>query len=155
VFHRAESSRAIRSINAIPEEIHMETKLAAAIARSILCGAAIAGMQFAGTAAAEDHNVTVAIHVSTEGLDLSQTADAQTLYTRLKNAAWVACTRGNRAGLVPVDDVKGCYERALGGAIHSAKAPTLTQVYLVTHTTQEAAVYGINVATQIAGIPPR
>lgn len=133
----------------------MDTKLAAAIARSMLCGVAIAGMQFAGNAAAEDHDVTVAIHVSTEGRDLSQTADARTFYTRLKNAAWVACTRGNRVDLVPVDDVKGCYEKALGGAIRSAKAPMLTQIYLATHTIQEAAVYGINVATQIAGVPPR
>ena len=66
----------------------MDTKLAVAIARSILRGTAIAGMQFAGNAAAEDHDVTVAIHVSTEGLDLNQTADARTFYTRLKNAAW-------------------------------------------------------------------
>jgi UrcA family protein len=133
----------------------MDTKLAAAIARSIFCGTAIAGVQVAGNAAAKDHDVTVAIHVSTEGLDLSQTADARTFYTRLKNAAWVACTRGDRAGLVPVDDVKGCCEKALGGAIHSANAPMLTQIYLATHTIQQAAVYGINVATQIAGVPPQ
>jgi transposase len=29
------------------------------------------------------------------------------------------------------------------------------QIYLATHTIQEAAAYGINVATQIAGVPPR
>jgi UrcA family protein len=132
----------------------MYTKLAAA--RSILGCAAVAGILFAGNAvAAKDHNVTVAIHVSTEGLNLSQTADARTFYTRLENAAWVACTRGNRVDLVPVDDLKGCYERALGGAVHSANAPMLTQIYLATHTLQEAAARGIDVPAQIAGVTPR
>jgi UrcA family protein len=134
----------------------MYTKLAAEGARSILGCAAVAGILLAGNAAAaKDHNVTVAIHVSTEGLDLGQPADARTFYTRLEKAAWVACTRGNRAGLVPVDDLKGCYEKALGSAIRSAKAPTLTQIYLATHTIQEAAARGIDVPTQIAGVTPR
>jgi UrcA family protein len=140
----------------IHEEVHMYTKLAVAGARSILGVAAVAGMLFAyNAAAAKDHNVTVAIHVSTEGLDLSQPPDARTFYTRLENAAWVACTRGNRVNLVPVDDVKGCYEKALGGAISRSKVPMLTQIYLATHTLQEAAARGIDVPTQIAAVPPR
>jgi UrcA family protein len=134
----------------------MYTKLTVADVRSILGVAAFAGMLFGGhTAAAKDHNVTVAIHVSTEGLDLSRPADARTFYTRLENAAWVACTRGNRVNLVPVDDVKGCYEKALGGAVRTAKAPTLTRIYLATHTLQAAAANGIDVPRQIAGVPPR
>jgi UrcA family protein len=140
----------------IHEEVHMYTKLAAAGARSILGCASVAGILLAGNAAAaKDHNVTVAIHVSTEGLDLGQPADARTFYSRLKNAALVACTRGNRVNLVPVDDLKGCYEKALGGAIRSAKAPTLTQIYLATHTLQEAAARGIDVPAQIAGVTAR
>jgi UrcA family protein len=134
----------------------MYTKLAAAGARSILGCAAVAGILLAGNAAAaKDLNVTVAIHVSTKGLNLGQLADARTFYSRLKNAAWVACTRGNRVNLVPVDDLNGCYEKALGGAIRSAKAPTLTQIYLATHTLQEAAARGIDVPAQIAGVTPR
>jgi len=134
----------------------MYTKLAGAGARSILGCAAVAGILFAGNAAAaNDHNVTVAIHVSHAGLDLSQPADARTFYTRLENAAWVACTRGNRADLVPVDDLKGCYEKAFAGAIRSAKAPRLTQIYLATHTVQEAAARGIDLPAQIAGVTPR
>jgi UrcA family protein len=140
----------------IHEEIHMFTKLAVAGARSILGFAAVAGMLFAGNAAvAKDYNVTVAIHVSAKGLDLSQPADARTFYTRLEKAAWVACTRGDRVNLVPVDDVKGCCEKALGGAIRSAKAPTLAQIYLATHTPQEAAAHGIDMPTQIAAVPRR
>ncbi len=78
----------------------MYTKLAISGARLILGAAVVAGMLFAtDSAAAKDHNVTVVLHVSTNGLDLRQPTDARTFYARLKNAAWVACTRGNRAGL--------------------------------------------------------
>jgi|SRR5271170_6314860 UrcA family protein len=122
----------------------------AVLINAILGAAAIACPLFAGNVAAKDYKVTVAIHVSTQGLDLSQPTDARTLYTRLENAAWVACTRGDRVNLVPSDDPKGCYEKALGDAIHSANAPLLTQVYLATHTLREAAARGINVPAQIA-----
>jgi hypothetical protein len=88
--------------------------------------------------------------VSTQGLDLSQPRDARTFYTRLKNAAWVACTRGNRVNLAPVDDLTGCYEKALGNAIRLANAPPLTRVYLATHTLREAAAHGIEVPPQMA-----
>jgi UrcA family protein len=129
----------------------MYTKLAVAGARSILGFATVAGVLFGGNAAAaKNHDVTVAIHVSTAGLDLSQPADASTFYRRLENAAWVACTRGDRVNLVPVDDVRGCCEKALGGAIRSAKALTLTQIYLATHTLKEAAAHGIDVPAQVA-----
>ena len=129
----------------------MQTKLAISGARFVLGVAAVAGTLFATTpAAAENHNVTVALHVSTKGLDLSQPADARTFYTRLENAAWVACTRGNRVDLLPVDDLKACYDRALGGAIRSANAPKLIQIYLETHTLQQAATQGIEVPAQLA-----
>lgn len=129
----------------------MQTKLAISAARFVLGVAAVAGTVIAITpAAAENHNVTVALHVSTKGLDLSQPADARTFYTRLENAAWVACTRGNRVDLLPVDDLKACYDRALGGAIRSAKAPKLIQIYLESHTLQQAAAQGIEVPAQLA-----
>jgi len=134
----------------------MYAKLAAAGTRSILGIAAVASMVFAhNAAAAKDHDVTVAIHVSTEGLHLNQPADSRSFYTRLENAAWVACTRGNRADLLPVDDAKGCYETALAGAISSVRVPMLTQIYLATHSLQEAVAHGINVPTQTAGLPRR
>lgn len=130
----------------------MYTKLAIARVRSILGVAVVAGILFAtNSAAAKGHNVTVVLHVSTKGLDLSKPTDARTFYARLENAAWVACTRGNRVDLLPVDNLKRCYERALGGAIRSANAPTLTQIYLASHTLQEAAARGIDVPAQIAG----
>ncbi len=117
---------------------------------SILGTAAVLCTLFAGNIAAKDHEVNVAIHVSSQGLDLNHPVDAQTFYTRLKNAAWVACTRGNRVNLVPVDDLQGCYEKALGGAIRSAKAPMLTQIYLEAHPLRDAAKHGIEVPAQLA-----
>jgi UrcA family protein len=122
-----------------------------AVLSAVLGAAAIACTLFAGNVAAKDHKVIVVIHVSTQGLDLSQPVDAQTFYTRLENAAWVACTRGDRVNLAPSDDLKGCYEKALGDAIRSANAPLLTQVYLATHTFREAAARGIDVPARIAG----
>ena len=112
---------------------------------------AVAGCAlFAGNVAAKDHEVTVAIQVSTRGLDLSQPAGARELYSRLRHAAKIVCTHGNRVDLEPVEDPVGCYEKALGNAIWSAKLPLLTQVYLETHTSRQAAAYGIDVPAQLA-----
>jgi UrcA family protein len=128
----------------------MKTRLAVLCVRTILGSAAAACPLFAADASARDDNVTVAIHVSTGGLDLNQPADARTFYARLENAAWAACTRGDRVDLVPVDDLQGCYEKALGGAIRSARAPVLTQIYLESHTLRQAARQGIEIPAQVA-----
>jgi UrcA family protein len=128
----------------------MYAKAAVTSARLIVGAATVFCTLFAGNVAAKDHYVTVAIHVSTQGLDLSQPADAQTLYTRLQSAAWVACTRGTRVDLLPVDHLQGCIEQALGDAIRSANTPMLTRIYLETHTLQAAAAHGIDVPAQVA-----
>jgi|SRR5580704_10919785 len=117
---------------------------------AVLSAAAIVCALFSGDVAAKDYKVSVAIPVSTEGLDLSQPADVQTFYTRLKNAAWVACTRGDRVNLAPPDNLTACYEKALGGAIRSANVPSLTQLYLANHTLQQAVAFHIPVPAQIA-----
>jgi UrcA family protein len=106
---------------------------------------------FAGTALAADHDVTVARPVSAEGLDLSQPKDARTYYERLANAAWVVCTRGDRADLLPADDRNACYEKALGNAVRVARVPLVTQLYLTTHTLADAARYRIQVPSEVAG----
>jgi UrcA family protein len=126
----------------------MYTKTAVVSARSFLGAAALVCTLIAGNVAAKDHKVVVAIHVSAQGLDLSQPADALTFYTRLKQAAWVACTDGNRVDLVPSDNLLGCYEKALGGAIRSAGVPMLTRIYLGNHTLQQAAALGILLPAQ-------
>ena len=128
----------------------MYTKTAVMSARSVLGAAAVACTLLAGNVAASDHGITVAIHVSTQGLDLSQPAGAQQFYTRLQHAARVVCTHGNQVGLAPSPDPEGCYEKALGDAIRSANVPLLTRVYLETHTLREAAARGIDVPAQVA-----
>jgi UrcA family protein len=109
-----------------------------------------AGALFAGTVVAQGHDVTVAIQVSTQGLDLHTPAGAQEFYGRLKHAADVACTHGNRVDLKPSSDPVACHEKALGEAIRSANLPLLTQAYLETHTLRQAAAYGIEAPAQLA-----
>jgi UrcA family protein len=126
----------------------MYTKTAATSAWSVFGAAAMACTFFAGSVAAADHQFTVAIHVSTRGLDLSQSAGAQKFYMRLQNAADDAC--GDRVGLAQVTNPKACYEKALADAIQSANVPLVTQIYLATHTLREAAAHGIGVPAEIA-----
>jgi UrcA family protein len=128
----------------------MYVKAAFVSAHSTLAAVAIAGTLFAGTVAAQGHDVTVAIQVSTQGLDLHSPAGAQEFYGRLKHAADVACTHGNRVDLKPSSDPVACHEKALGEAIRSANLPLLTQVYLGTHTLRQAAAYGIEAPAQLA-----
>ena len=118
--------------------------------RAPLVAVAMAGIVFAGNLSAHDLTRIETINVSPRGLDLSRPADAQTFYTQLKNAAWVVCTRGIHVGLVPIDNPKACIEGALGEAIRSAKVPMLTQIYLGSHTLEEAAAHGITLPSQVA-----
>jgi UrcA family protein len=110
----------------------------------------VAGVLSVGVAGANDHKVTVAVPVNAQGLDLSQPADAQAFYARLQQAAYVVCTHGNRVDLVPADNEKTCYEKALGNAIRAAKQPMLTQLFLQSHTLQEALARGIQVPAEVA-----
>ena len=112
--------------------------------------AAVVCTVLAGGVAAKDYRVTVALHVNTQGLDLSRPADAQKLYDRIENAAWIACGRSNRVGLEPVANFKGCYQQALGAAVRTVKAPLVTQIYLANHTLEEAAASGIEIPAQLA-----
>ena len=128
----------------------MYTKTAVMSAWPVLGAAIVACTLFAGSVAAKDQEVTVAIQVSTQGLDLSQPAGAHEFYTRLKHAAEVVCTHGMRVDLAPSPDPEGCYEKALADAIRSANLPLLTQVYLATHTLRQAAARGIDVPVQVA-----
>jgi UrcA family protein len=128
----------------------MYAKAAITSARLLVGVATVVCTLFAGNVAAKDKIVTVSVQVNRQGLDLSQPADAQTFYTRLQNAAWLVCTHATRVvDLLPVDPLKSCYEKALGGAIRSSHAPVLTQIYLATHTLQEAAAHGIDVPAQL------
>lgn len=128
----------------------MQTPTYTSRRRLLACVATLATGPLTVAAVARDHIVTVAIQVSARGLDLSRPADAQTFYTRLEKAAWIACTQGDRVDLLPVDDTNGCRQKALGESIRSAHAPILTQIYLNTHTLREAVALGIEVPVQVA-----
>jgi UrcA family protein len=123
----------------------MYTKTAVINAWSVLGAAIVACTFFAGDVAAEGSPVSVAMRVSTQGIDLSKPAGARELYRRLKNAAWIVCTRANRVDLEPSPNPEACSEKALGEAILSAHMPLLTQAYLETHSLGQAAAHGIDV----------
>jgi UrcA family protein len=106
--------------------------------RPLLAIGAVVFAIFAGDLAAKDSEVTVTLHVSAAGLDLTEPADAQKFYTRLKAAARVVCTHGNRVDLVPSDDPQGCYEKSLAEAVRAVKAPLITQIYLASHLVRGA-----------------
>ena len=107
----------------------------------------------AASAALAAGPVTVTIPVSVQGVDLSNRAAVLAFYQRLQNAAWVACTDGNRIDLVPVDNRHECTENAVGAAIGAAHVALLTQVYLETHSIGEAKAHGIEVP-MVAGTKP-
>jgi UrcA family protein len=108
-------------------------------AKQLRAVATVGCVIFAGHVLANDPNVTVTLRVSAAGLDLSRPADVRTFYSRLTTAAKVVCTHGNRVDLLPADDQKGCYEKALADAVRSVKVPMLTQIYLANHTVRSAS----------------
>jgi len=117
---------------------------------SSLLGAAAGCALFVGSVEAGDRTVTEAYQVKTQDLDLTRPADAKILYVRLQNAAWFVCEQGMRADLRPVDNFKGCYEKALGEGVRATNNPMVTQAYLATHTSQDAAARGIELPRQVA-----
>jgi UrcA family protein len=134
----------------IQQEHHMYIKTADLNALSVFAVAIAACTLYAGDVAAGGREVAVTLQVSTHGLDLDQPAGARELYSRLKDAAWILCTRANRVGLTPSPDANACSEKALGEAIRSAHIPLLVQAYLETHSPAQAAAHGIDVPIQLA-----
>ena len=128
----------------------MYTRTVFMSARSLLGAATLVCTLLTGTVAASDHTITISLQVSSQGFDLTQPSDAQKFYARLDHAAQIVCTHGDRVDLTPVDDPKGCHEKALAGAVRSAKVPMLTQIYFTYHTLQQAAALGIEVPVQTA-----
>jgi UrcA family protein len=128
----------------------MYAKAAITTARLLLGATTVACALFAASVSAKDKIVADSVKISPQGLDLSQPADAQAFYTRLENAAWIVCTRGTRVGLLPAENQFKCYQSALGDAVHASNKPLVTQIYLATHTLQEAAAHGIDVPARVA-----
>ena len=118
--------------------------------RAVLGAAAVTCTLFAGNVWAAGPEFTVAVQVSTRGLDLSQPAGAHELYQRLQYAAERSASRTCGLPWSPSPTQRAVLEKALGDAIRSAKQPLLTQIYLETHTLREAATHGIEVPAQTA-----
>jgi len=129
----------------------MYAKLPLLITR-LLSGPVLACALTCSAVAGDKFHVIVFKRIDTAGLDLNRAADAQTLYTRIRHAADDVCTRGNRVDLLPVDSPKRCYEKALGDAVRSTGSPMLTQIYLGTHSLQEAKAHGIEAPSELAAI---
>jgi UrcA family protein len=112
--------------------------------------AAIGSMLLAGPASSERRTFAVAIPVNSTGLDLSQKSGVRQFYARIRAAAAIVCSHGDRAALAPLSDPRACRETALGDAIRSLGIPALTLVYLESHTLAEATARRIPVPTQFA-----
>lgn len=129
----------------------MNTKAPVLNTKPFICIALLAACAvLSAPVQAKSHEVTVTITVSTAGLDLSQPAGAREAYARLQKAAGIACSHGMRVDLQPPASFTGCYEKALGDAVRSARRPQLTIVYLATHAPRDAATYGIEVPVRMA-----
>jgi UrcA family protein len=123
----------------------------ASVLRSLTGLAALAATALlSGPVDAESRLVTVKISINTADLDLSRPADARAAYRRLYFAARTACGSANRVGLESPPSFVACYERALGGAVHSVNRPQLNMVYLANHTSHDAETYGIEVSPRMA-----
>jgi UrcA family protein len=132
-------------------ETIMNTNVAVVTAKAFICIPALtACAALSGPVQADGPVVAVKIPVSYSGLDLTQPTGAQELYRRLHEAAFIACTHGNRVDLQPLADPAACYEKAIGDAVRSVKQPQLTVIYLKTHTLHEAATHGIEIPDLVA-----
>jgi len=120
------------------------------LGRGIIATASLVGILAASNASADGRELTVAIRATSEGLDLTRPADVQAFYQRIKNAAYVACTRADQVGLAPVADVDECIENSLGEAVRRAGKPALTAAYLETHSPRVATAHGIALPTTLA-----
>jgi UrcA family protein len=132
-------------------EILMNTKspMQAVRALAYVAAAANCTMLYSPIQASE-HVVTVTIPVDVTGLDAHDPGYARELYRRLRIAARIACSDGDRVDLKPLSNLSGCYENALGDAVHSINLPPLNAVYLETHTLRDAAAHGIEVPQRVA-----
>ena len=128
----------------------MDIKTVARSTWVLFCAATLVGTFAGSVARAAERTFTIAVNVSSRGLDLSKPADVQAFYRRVQRAAEVVCTQPNRVGLVRVDDHESCYQKALANAIRSLKLSSLTRMYLEDHTLKQAEAAGIDLPPQLA-----
>ena len=126
----------------------MDIKTVASSTWLLLCAATLIGTFAGGVVRASEYTFTVAVNVSSRGLDLNRPEDVQAFYRRVQRAAQVVCTQ---PGLVRVEpSYESCYQKALANAIRSLKVPSLTGLYLEDHTLNQAKAAGIDLPPQVA-----
>jgi UrcA family protein len=126
----------------------MDIKTVASSTWLLLCAATLIGTFAGGVVRASEYTFTVAVNVSSRGLDLNRPEDVQAFYRRVQRAAQVVCTQ---PGLVRVEpSYESCYQKALANAIRSLKVPSLTGMYLEDHTLNQAKAAGIDLPPQVA-----
>ena len=126
----------------------MDIKTVASSTWLLLCAATLIGTFAGGVVRASEYTFTVAVNVSSRGLDLNRPEDVQAFYRRVQRAAQVVCTQ---PGLVRVEpSYESCYQKALANAIRSLKVPSLTGMYLEDHTLKQAEAAGIDLPPQVA-----
>ena len=126
----------------------MDIKTVASSTWLFLCAATLIGTFAGGVVRASEYTFTVAVNVSSRGLDLNRPEDVQAFYRRVQRAAQVVCTQ---PGLVRVEpSYESCYQKALANAIRSLKVPSLTGMYLEDHTLNQAKAAGIDLPPQVA-----
>ena len=89
---------------------------------------ALSGLSSLGNANLEAVDIE-AVHVSYSDLNLTETADQQSLYQRLKGAAQRVCGEAFGRDLSQVRLQRQCYEEALDGAIVQVGSQGLAEIH--------------------------
>jgi UrcA family protein len=94
---------------------------------TVLLAALTAGM--AQVALADMSSEPLSVQVKYADLDLSQTADAKTLYQRLASAAGSVCEPYNGGELVNIHRFQACVRQAISTAVADVNSALLTSYY--------------------------
>jgi len=96
--------------------------LAATIFAALTCGVATASF-------ASDSSNPLQVKVKYGDLNVSSTAGAATLYTRIRLAAEAVCHPFNNRDLASQRLFAGCVHKAMSNAVNEVDQPTLSAIY--------------------------
>ena len=83
----------------------------------------------ASVASAQNARISESVVVRYQDLDLSQSNDAQKLYSRIKTAAELACGDANNNELVRMMEQRACVKHAVADAVAKVNSARLTTIY--------------------------
>jgi UrcA family protein len=102
---------------------------------------------------AADATVTVTRQVSYAGIDINTSDGAHTIYVRLKHAARSLCIAPNEEFAGPSWKYRECIQEAVAKAVHEAKSPLLTQMFVGDYGSEIAAQLGVDKGARVATLP--